>query len=238
MFPLSYSQQKRTGDRTMDTNIAENLKKIREKHSITQEALAEALGINAIVVYMWEAGRLPIEYKALVKIADFYDVTVESLLGDAAEANSKPSPSDKVSFSCRICGGELVYDYNAATCKCANCGNKWAIAELYPKYDRIITTINKASRILSGKPVLASADEAKLLLQQAITECSKYNDAISPELIKICNEGQEKAEQLEIYCRGKYFFENKSYKSALNEFEKVRGYRDADEMIKRCKGRP
>ena len=231
-------RRKRIGDFNMDTIVADNLKKLREKHSLTQEALAEELGITPIIVYMWEAGRLPIEYKTLVRIADFYDVTVESLLENEAEAEAKPSASDKVTFNCRICGGDLVYDYTEATCRCANCGNKWSIAELYPRYARVITTINKAARILEKKTDLASADEANLLFKQAIEECSKYNDAVSVELIKICNEGQEKAEQLEIYCRGKHFFENKSYKSAVAELEKVRGFRDADEMLRRCKRKP
>ena len=65
----------------------------------------------------------------------------------------------------------------------------------------------------------------------------RFNDAFSSELVKICDEGQAKAEQLEIYCRGKHFFDNRAYKSAVNEFEKVRGFRDADELIKRCKRR-
>ena len=45
----------------------------------------------------------------------------------------------------------------------------------------------------------------------------------------------EEAEKLEVYCRGKYFFDNKAYKSALNELVKVPGYRDADELVKRCR---
>ena len=183
----------------------------------------------------WEAGRLPIEYKTLEKIADFYEVSVDTLLGNETDDNHKPSATDKVSFKCMTCGGDLVYDYNAGTCKCANCGNKWNIAELYPKYARIIATINKACRILNSKTVLAAADEAKLLFSQAIAECAKFNDVISSELINICTEGIERAEQLEIYCRGKYFFENKAYKSAVKELEKVRGFKDADEMLKRCK---
>ena len=219
----------------MDIKVAENLKKMREKHSLTQEALAEALGVSAIAVYKWEAGRLPVEYKMLVKIADFYDVTVETFFEDETDKGPKTSSSDKVSFNCRMCGGELVYDFAIGTCKCANCGNKWAIAELYPKYTRIIATISKASKILERKTDLASADEAKLLFSQAITECSKFNDAVSTELVRICNEGIDKAEQLEIYCRGKHFFDNRAYKSALTELEKVPGFRDADEMIKRCK---
>lgn len=221
----------------MDTILAENLKKLREKHSITQEALAEALGVTAIAVYMWEAGRLPLEYKMIVKIADFYDVTVDSLLEDETADNSNPVATDKISFNCKICGGDLDYNYTDGTCRCANCGNKWSIAELYPKYAGVIATITKANRILDRKTDLASADEADLLFRQAIIECNKFNDAISAELVKVCNEGQAKAEQLEIYCRGKHFFDNKAYKSAVTELEKVRGFRDADEMLKRCKRR-
>lgn len=222
----------------MDIIVAENLKRLREKHSLTQEALAEAWGVPELAIYKWEAGRLPVEYKMLVRIADFYDVTVDSLFIDESGENRKPSKSDKVSFTCKVCGGDLVYDYVAATCKCANCGNKWSIAELYPKYARVIATINKASRILNSNSVLASADEAKLLFKQAMNECSKIEDVISSEIIKICNDGMAEAEKLETYCRGKYFFDNRSYKSALKELEKVRGYRDADEMIRRCKRQP
>ena len=107
---------------------------------------------------------------------------------------------------------------------------------MYPKYSHVIATINKAGRILNSKTVLASADEAKLLYKQAINECSRIQDAISSDLIKICDEGVAEAEKLETYCRGKYFFDNRSYKSALKELVKVSGYRDADDMIRRCKG--
>ena len=222
----------------MDIIVAENLKRLREKHNLTQEALALEWGVPELAIYKWEAGRLPVEYKMLQRIADFYDVTVEALFVDESAENHKPSASDKVSFTCKVCGGDLVYDYVAATCKCANCGNKWSIAELYPKYARVIATINKASRILNSNTVLASADEAKLLFKQAINECSKIEDVISSDIIKICNDGLAEAEKLEIYCRGKYFFDNRSYRSALKELERVSGYKDADEMIKRCKRQP
>lgn len=222
----------------MDIIVAKNLKKLREEHSLTQEAVAEALGISAIAVYRWEAGRLPVEYRMLKKIAEFYEVPVDTLLADENEEESPNAASDQVSFKCKICGGDLVYDYLNCACRCANCGNKWAIAELYPKFARVIATINKASDILNTKSVPSAADEAKLLFKQAITELGKYNDAVSAELIKICKEGLEKSKQFEIYCRGKYFFEHRSYKSALTELEKVSGFRDADEMIKRCKRQP
>lgn len=221
----------------MDIKISENLKKIREEHSLTQEALAESLGIPAIAVYMWEAGRLPLDKRALETIAAFFDVPVETLLEGVLDNNDKKSKKEKVSFKCKICGGDLVYDYNACTCKCANCGNKWAIAELYPQYSRILSTINKASQILNSKTGLSAADEVRLLFTQALNECNKLNDTISAELAKICNDGLAEADKFNAYCRGKYFYEKKSYKSALNELEKVSGYRDADDLITRCKRR-
>ena len=144
----------------MDTVIAENLKRIREKHSLTQEALAEALGVPELAVYKWEAGRLPVDYKMLVIIADFYDVPVDTLLEDTAEGARKRTANNKVSFDCTTCGGKLVYNYQGGNCKCANCGNKWSIGELYPKYARVMATINEANRILNSKTELAAADEA------------------------------------------------------------------------------
>ncbi|MCR4556660.1 MAG: helix-turn-helix domain-containing protein [Saccharofermentans sp.] len=219
----------------MDTNFAENIKKLREKHSLTQEAVAESLEVSELDVYRWEAARSRPGYKMIAKIADFYDVTVESLFAGEADENNKPAASDKISFNCKICGGDLVYNYPDGTCRCENCRNKWVIAELYPKYARVMATIIKANKILDTKTDLASADEADLLFRQAIEECSRFSDMLSTELIKLCEEGQAKAEQLEIYCRGKHFFDNKAYKSAVIELQKVRGFRDADEMLKRCK---
>ncbi|MEE3472972.1 MAG: hypothetical protein VZR24_20225, partial [Butyrivibrio hungatei] len=72
----------------------------------------------------------------------------------------------------------------------------------------------------------------------ATEECNRFNDVVSSDLIKFCNEGLANVKRFEAYCRGKHFFNNRSYKSALNEFEKIRGYRDTDELIARCKGRP
>lgn len=222
----------------MDIKVGENIKRLREERALTQEALADALGVSAITVYMWEAGRLPVEYKMTVKIADLFEISADELLNNETEAKPVSSANDQFPINCRMCGGELIHNYLEGTCVCANCGNKRSIAELYPnyaKYSNVIATITKANEILNSKTELASADEANLLFKQAIVECTRLNDAVYSDLVKICYEGQVKADMLEAYCRGKHFYENKSFASALNELEKVRGYRDADVMIERCK---
>ncbi len=226
------------GDLSMDTKVAGNLKRLREERSLTQEALADSLGVSAITVYKWEAGRLPVEYKMLVKIAEFYDVPVDTFTADETEEKAAKPITDKMPSTCKVCGGDLIHNYLEGTCRCANCGNKWSISELYPDYSKyagVIATITKANAILNSRTELASADEANLLYKQAIIECTRLNDAVYSDLVKICYEGQVKADRLEAYCRGKHFFENRSFSSALNELEKVSGYKDADVMIEKCK---
>jgi len=223
----------------MDTILAENLKRLRETYSLTQEAVAASLGVPDILVYKWEACRAYPDSRMIRRIAEFYEISVDTLLEKTVEVIPETPVADHLPENCKMCGGELVHNFLAGTCKCANCGKKKAISELYPgyvKYAPITTAITKAGSILNTQTTLASADEAKLLFKQAINECNRFNDEVSSDLVKYCNDGLAKVKQFETYCRGKHFFDNKSYKSALTEFEKVRGYRDADEMIERCKG--
>ena len=139
-----------------------------------------------------------------------------------------------VSLKCRVCGGDIVNNYLAGTSVCANCGNRWSLADVIPdysKYSRIIANINKANDILANDTKATSANEAKLLFKTAVIECGKYNDAVSSDLIRICEEGQKEVEQLAVYVKGKNYYEKRSFGSAVRELEKVRGYRDADAMV-------
>ena len=143
-----------------------------------------------------------------------------------------------VSLKCRICGGDIVNDYLAGTSVCANCGNRWNIADIIPdysKYSRIISSISKANSILAGDSKATSGNEARLLFKQAVMECGKFNDPVSSDLIRICEEGQKQAELLAVYVKGKNFFEKNSYGSAEKELLKVPGFRDADAMVEICK---
>ena len=143
-----------------------------------------------------------------------------------------------VSLKCKICGGDIINDYLVGTSRCANCGNRWAIADLYPdyaKYQRIIANITKANDIVESENKAASANEAKLLFKTSVIECSKFNDPISADLVRICEEGQKKADLLAVYLKGKTYFDKGSYSSAVSTLSKVKGFRDADAMIEIAK---
>ena len=61
--------------------FALRLKKLREKHDISQAALAKAIDIGASTVAMWETGERFPTAQYLDKVATFFDVTTDYLLG-------------------------------------------------------------------------------------------------------------------------------------------------------------
>ena len=65
----------------MKIRIAEKIKSLRKAHSLTQEQMAEALGVTVGAVYKWEAGLSMPEIKLIMEIADFFEISVDTLLG-------------------------------------------------------------------------------------------------------------------------------------------------------------
>lgn len=65
----------------MAISLAENIRAYRKARSLTQEQLAEVLGVTVGAVYKWEAGLSVPELGTIVELADFFDVSVDALLG-------------------------------------------------------------------------------------------------------------------------------------------------------------
>jgi transcriptional regulator with XRE-family HTH domain len=61
--------------------LGQNLKKLREVRKIAQKNLAETLGVGISTVAGWERDYRTPDLDMLVKLADFYNVSVDSLLG-------------------------------------------------------------------------------------------------------------------------------------------------------------
>ncbi len=65
----------------MTVYIGENIKRLRQQRELTQETLAEFLGVSFQSVSRWERGESYPDITMLPAIASFFNVTVDELLG-------------------------------------------------------------------------------------------------------------------------------------------------------------
>ena len=65
----------------MEIKLAENIRSFRKQRSMTQEQLAEVLGVTVGAVYKWEAKLSFPELSLIIEMADFFDISVDVLLG-------------------------------------------------------------------------------------------------------------------------------------------------------------
>lgn len=65
----------------MNNNFSKNLKFLREKQELQQKELAEDLNIDKTTVSAWERGINFPEVETLIKISDYFNVSIDSLLG-------------------------------------------------------------------------------------------------------------------------------------------------------------
>ena len=65
----------------MTIKIAENLQMLRKEKSLTQEQLAEILGVTNQSISKWELGLSCPDITMLPKIAELYSITIDELIG-------------------------------------------------------------------------------------------------------------------------------------------------------------
>ena len=66
----------------MDLLIGERIKKYRKNKEMTQDALAQALAVSPQSVSKWECGDGYPDITLLPTIANFFEVTVDELIGN------------------------------------------------------------------------------------------------------------------------------------------------------------
>ena len=125
----------------METRIAENIRDYRKQRGLTQEQLAEVLGVSVGAVYKWESKSCLPELKLIMEMADFFDVSVDALLGYQMKDNRLGATVDRLwkasrnkdytalseaekaiqkyphSFDAVFVGAYLYYTFGAATKK-------------------------------------------------------------------------------------------------------------------------
>lgn len=66
----------------------ERLKELRKKFDLTQEQLSNAFDVGKVTISLWERGQREPDYKTLAKIATYFNVTTDFLLGLTDEQKS------------------------------------------------------------------------------------------------------------------------------------------------------
>ena len=65
----------------MNIYFSENIKRLRKERELTQEALADFLGVSFQAVSKWERGESYPDIELLPVIASFFEISIDELLG-------------------------------------------------------------------------------------------------------------------------------------------------------------
>ncbi len=80
----------------MQIKLGESIRSHRKQMSLTQEQLAEALGITTGAVHKWESGKTTPELTMLVQIAQFFETSIDELLGYGWESGTMGRAADQL----------------------------------------------------------------------------------------------------------------------------------------------
>lgn len=69
--------------------LNQQLRKLRRQKKLTQEKVAKCLNVSPSTYGLWEQGRNEPDAKRLLELADFFDVTVDYLLGRESITNTQ-----------------------------------------------------------------------------------------------------------------------------------------------------
>jgi len=84
---------------------------------LTQEKLAEALGVTVGAVYKWESGQSQPELNLLVEMADFFDTSVDVLLGYRIRDNRLEAALERINAYCQSLDPTAISEAEKVLCK-------------------------------------------------------------------------------------------------------------------------
>lgn len=80
----------------MKVKLSENIKKFRKERKMTQEQLAEAMGVSVSAVYKWESNQSMPEIELILEMADLFHTSTDVLLGYEWRTGSAASAVDRI----------------------------------------------------------------------------------------------------------------------------------------------
>ena len=146
----------------MDT-IAIILKLLKEQHK-TQKELCETLHIGQPKFTDWKTGRIKSYQKYLPQIADFFNVSIDYLLGNTTSQNAVKIPVlGRVQAGIPIEAVEEIIGYEEITQKMADTGEYFALlvngSSMEPKFSQgDIVIVRKQADVDSGDIAIVLVD--------------------------------------------------------------------------------
>ena len=80
----------------MEMKLAENIRSFRKQRGLTQEQLAEVMGVTVGAVHKWESKRATPELNLIAEMADFFGISVDVLLGYQMKDNRIKATVDRL----------------------------------------------------------------------------------------------------------------------------------------------
>ncbi len=80
----------------MKLTLAENIRAFRKQRGLTQEQLAEVMGVTVGAVHKWETRLSTPELTLIAELADFFEVSTDTLLGFEMKDNRLKATSDRL----------------------------------------------------------------------------------------------------------------------------------------------
>jgi len=65
----------------MESKFAERLKELKKENGLSNMKLGDAIGVSDTTICRWENGKADIKSKELVKVAQFFGVSTDYLVG-------------------------------------------------------------------------------------------------------------------------------------------------------------
>ena len=62
--------------------FGERVKELRTEKGLTQDQLGEIFNVRGATISRWESGQIEPDFRTLLKLADFFEVSLDYLLGD------------------------------------------------------------------------------------------------------------------------------------------------------------
>lgn len=84
----------------MEAKIAENIRSFRKKQGLVQEQLAEAMGVTVSAVSKWEQGIATPDINMIMGLADFFQISVDVLLGYEIQNHNVEELAEKMKELC------------------------------------------------------------------------------------------------------------------------------------------